>query len=100
MSIQITSDADIYNRIRLGCKNKRLALDMSQVDLAKKAGVAVRTIKNFELGDQISLMSLMKIMRAIGESSRFEFLVPEEGPSPREQFLKSQDSSKVRRGKT
>ena len=100
MAIHIISDADMYDRIRLGCRDKRLAIGFSQNELARKAGVALRTVKNFELGDQISLISLMKIMRAIGESNRFELLIPEVEASPREQFLQSQSGRRPRRGKT
>ncbi len=99
MAIHIISDADIYDRIRRGCRGKRIAIGQTQSELAKKAGVALRTVKNFELGAQISLMSLMKVMRALGESNRFEALVPEVEVSPKEKFLRSSSASRHRYGK-
>jgi len=99
LAIHIISDTEMYDRIRLGCRDKRTAIGLSQSELAQKAGVALRTVKNFELGSQISLLSLMKLMRALGEFNRFESLVPTVEASPREQFLHAKAAGRSPRGK-
>jgi len=87
VGLHLISDAEMYDRIRDGCRGKRLALGLTQSELARRSGLSLRTIKKFELGDSINLMSLMKIMRALGEFNRFEALVPVVEASPRQQFL-------------
>jgi transcriptional regulator with XRE-family HTH domain len=97
MALYLASDAEIYSRICQGCREKRLALGLTQDALARRAGVALRTVKNFEQGASINVMSLMKLMRALGEAQRFESLVPEVVPSPRQQFLGTATVTRPRR---
>lgn len=87
MALHLISDAEMYRRIHEGCRAKRQALALSQAALAGRSGLSLRTVKKFEHGESINLMSLMKLLRALGEFQRLEALVPDVEASPREQFL-------------
>jgi len=87
MSIQLINDLELYERILQGCREKRLALNMTQSDLAKRATLSLRTIKGFETGQSVNVMSLIKILRAIGEFNRLQALVIEPQISPKAMFL-------------
>ncbi|HET8769929.1 MAG TPA: helix-turn-helix domain-containing protein [Gemmatimonadaceae bacterium] len=68
----------------LGERLRRLRLQENQSvsDLAERAGVGERTIGRVEAGENTSLESLVKILRALGRLDGFEALLPEPLVSP------------------
>ena len=87
MSIQMLSDEELLGRIRSACRQKRLHLNMTQSEMAGRAGLSLAMIKNFERGHGVNILSLIKIFRALGELQRIESMVPEIVPSPMAIFL-------------
>ncbi|HYX35993.1 MAG TPA: helix-turn-helix transcriptional regulator [Oligoflexus sp.] len=73
----------MYKQICQSLVNKRLALNILQKELAVKAGISVQTLVKFEAGDEVRVLTLFKIMRALGEFSRLNALVIEEVESPK-----------------
>ncbi len=96
MPITFLSDQDVYGLIIEGCRQKRIALNMTQSDLASRTGLSLRTIKGFETGQSINLMSLIRILRALGEFSRLEKLVPEPQISAKSIYLNEPVAKKKR----
>lgn len=88
MKIDLLTDQEMYGRIYQGCRQRRFQLEMTQSDLARRAGLSLRTIKKFEAGDNINFRSLMKLLRALGEFKRLETLVIEAVESPKEIFFR------------
>ncbi len=78
----ITPDDAIIREIGLRVRANRIASDLTQQQLAQRAGVSPRTIANVEGGQGGSLQNLIRIMRALGLASRFEVLVPEQDTHP------------------
>lgn len=58
-------------------KHYRIAYPMTQKQLAEKAGVSLRTIINFENGEDIKLSVFVKILNALGLGSNMDVLVPD-----------------------
>lgn len=69
---------ELASRIKL----RRLNLNWTQSDLAKKSGVHVQTIKKFELGQSSNLKTFIQILRALGELNALDRLIPETEVSP------------------
>jgi DNA-binding XRE family transcriptional regulator len=76
------SDQHIINEITNRVKQQRLNLNMTQSELAKKAGLHVQTIKNFELGKSTKLKTFIQILRVFGALNSLDKLLPETGISP------------------
>ena len=77
----------------------RLNQNVTQADLAQKAGVSKRTVERIEAGASTQLSNLVRVIRALGLLGNFELLVPEPTPSPLEQ-LKLQSKERVRASAT
>ena len=63
----------------------RLNQNLTQQELADKAGTGLNTIYRLEQGQSIQLSNLIRIIRALGLIHNFDALVPEPPPSPIEQ---------------
>jgi putative transcriptional regulator len=60
----------------------RLGRNIQQSALAREAGVSRRTITRLESGQSVSLDTLLRVMRALGLSSRLATLLPEPSVQP------------------
>ncbi len=61
----------------------RLAKNLTQRQLAKEAGVGLRTVQRLEQGAAAShLSNFLRICRVLGLAENLELLVPEQAPSP------------------
>lgn len=94
--IILPTASELQEQIAQSCKQKRLQLNLTQQELAQRAGVSLRTITNFELGQSIQLTSLIKLFRALGEFGRLRSLILDELPSPKSIFLQKQKGKRVR----
>jgi transcriptional regulator with XRE-family HTH domain len=65
---------------RLG--QARLGRNLAQADVAQNAGVSRLTVQRIESGQSITLISLIRILRALDLADGLDRLVPEPGPSP------------------
>ena len=61
---------------------QRLNQDISQTDLANRAGVARIVVQRLESGRGCTLESLIRILRALGLLNQLDAFLPEPGPSP------------------
>ncbi len=57
-------------------KDARIAFPLTQLELARRAGVSQRTIANLEKGAEVTMGSLVSVLRALGLLSRMDLLVP------------------------
>lgn len=65
----------------------RLGLNLSQRQLAERAGLGVRTIQRLELGEVATQLSgFLRVCRALGLMDRIDQLMAEPPPSPLEQL--------------
>lgn len=54
----------------------RIAYPLTQAQLAERAGVSQRTVANLEKGSDVTVTSLVSVLRALGLLSRMDLLVP------------------------
>ncbi len=83
VQVNFLTDQEMYQKIKESLVVKRLALNILQKELAAKAGIAVPTLVKFEAGQEVKVLTLFKIMRALGEFSRLNALVVEHVESPK-----------------
>ncbi|MGH8337489.1 MAG: helix-turn-helix domain-containing protein [Gammaproteobacteria bacterium] len=63
-------------------QQQRVGLNLTQKQLAQKAGVSARTIERFEAGTPVQLDKLVRMLRALGLSDNLDQLIPQAGISP------------------
>jgi transcriptional regulator with XRE-family HTH domain len=76
------SDKAIVREMGKRLRQLRLHKNISQKSLALKTGIHRVTISKIETGQQLSLITLVQILRGLEELERFEAIIPPEGPSP------------------
>lgn len=83
--------AELGRRIARG----RLRRDWSQAELARRAGVSLRTLVRLESGASTQLANWLQVLGALGWSAALLAALPDDGPSPLEQ-LESRGSGRRR----
>lgn len=73
---------NIIKELSVRFKQYRIDSNITQTELAKKAGVSVRTISRFEKGEDIGLVTITKLFKALGLAKNMEMLVPEMSKRP------------------
>ncbi len=74
IAINMTTPAEMKNRIAKKSRDLRLALNLSQQTLSEKSGVSYGSLKKFEQTGQISLESLLKLAVILGCMDDFNAL--------------------------
>jgi transcriptional regulator with XRE-family HTH domain len=68
-------------------KKARLSQNLSRKTLSKVSGVAESSIKRFEMSGEISIISLLKIAKALGHINQFEDTFTPSQPASIEQVI-------------
>ena len=82
MNLEIMSDKSILGELGKRLQRERLNHNMTQIELASKSGVSVRSLQYLETGRACTLASLIKILRALGNLAALDAFFPEHGLSP------------------
>ena len=94
------SNPEIIRNLGMRFRDYRLRLNMTRKEVSEEAGVGLTTIYKFETGNMkdVSFITLLRLLRAIGERENWENLLPELPESP---YLYENDRKKqrVRHGK-
>jgi transcriptional regulator with XRE-family HTH domain len=61
---------------------RRLALGLTQADVAEQAGIAKRTLERIEAGQTSQFNTLLRVLRVLETTTGLDSLVPESGPGP------------------
>lgn len=77
----------------------RLDYPMTQKELADKSGVSVRSIQNFEHGEDIQLSNFIKISKALGLGENLLVLAPDISKKPSMYLAKTKTKERVRKTK-
>lgn len=62
----------------------RLARNISQAQLAEKAGIGLRTIKRFEAGEGTTLDTFIRVLKALEISDNLSAVIPDQSVRPLE----------------
>ena len=89
-----TISAELVRRI----VQKRLDFGWTQSKAAEQAGIAIRTLRRLELGEDCHFSTIIRLLSAYGLTDRLDQLVPEPTVSPIE-FVERQKKTKQRASK-
>ena len=78
----LMSDAAVLQEIGHRLARRRVALELTQADLAAQAGVAKRTLERVEAGESTQTANLIRIFRVLGLLDGLAALIPEAGARP------------------
>lgn len=76
LTFDFETPSDMQDRIRAAASRRRIALGLTQSDLAAWSGVPLATLKRFEQKGQISLASLLALADALDALAGFSALFP------------------------
>jgi transcriptional regulator with XRE-family HTH domain len=83
LNINLQTPKDVRLNIAARARAQRLALNISQKELAERSGVSLGSVKRFETGGLVSLPALLEIALVLGRLEDFGrlFAAPEEPAS-------------------
>lgn len=58
-------------------KQHRIASHLTQKDVADKTGVGLRTIARFEKGEEIGMLTFIKLLQGVGLEHNLENIIPD-----------------------
>lgn len=82
MSIYGMSDLGILKELASRLKRRRLNLNISQQELADRAGISRNTVSYIEQGESFGVLTLIQILRALEALDGLDSFLPDPGISP------------------
>ena len=92
-------EGDVLKELPVRFKQYRIASDMTQADLAKRSTVSLRTISRFERGNEIGLLTIIKLLKALNIAQNLEVLIPDMTKRPSYYFGNNSSRKRVRSSK-
>ncbi len=97
MKIEKTlADLTILSELGERIVRRRIALQLTQAELAERSGVAKRTLERIEAGASAQMLSLIRIFRVLDLLPNLDRMIPEAMPGPME-LLKHKGKTKSRK---
>jgi transcriptional regulator with XRE-family HTH domain len=75
------STEEWLQEIGTGLRDRRIRADLTQEDLARRAGISVGSVKHLETGAGANLTSLVKVVRVLGAEDWLAALSPAAQPA-------------------
>ncbi|MBK5073349.1 helix-turn-helix transcriptional regulator [Budviciaceae bacterium CWB-B4] len=72
MKFNTVSDSEIISELCRRIKETRIAMRLSQIELAERAQVGIATIKRVEMGEAVTLSTLIGILRGLDRLHQLE----------------------------
>lgn len=66
MDLSLQTPADIVKQLCDRLRKERLALQMTQADVAARSGIGVNTVSNLEAGKNVGFENLVKVAMVLG----------------------------------
>lgn len=80
------TDPTLLERLGRRIERHRLEANLTQAELAERAGIGKRTLERLEAGNGAALVTLVRVLRALQLLDGLDQLVPELPPSPIQQL--------------
>lgn len=77
-----SSTNEVLTEIGSRIKAARIAMPLTQSELAQQTNLSVKTISNLETGKDVSFSTVIEVLRALGNLQALELMIPEQGPRP------------------
>ncbi len=74
LDLNFSTPEEIVQRLCQRLRTERLAQEMSQADVAGRAGVGINTVSNLEAGRNVSLESLVRLAMVLVRAQEFDSL--------------------------
>lgn len=74
LDLSFTKPDEIVSRLCARLRAERLALQMTQADVARRAGVGANTVSNLEAGRNVGFENLVRVAMVLGRTKELEGL--------------------------
>lgn len=78
----LLTDKAVLAELGARIAGRRLAMELTQVEVAEQAGIAKRTLERIEAGHTTQLTTLIRVLRVLDAAAGLDSLIPEPGPGP------------------
>lgn len=85
----LLSDNKIEASLCSRLESERLRRNITQAELARQAGISVRTVRRMEKGEGISLATFIRVLKALRLEDRLEAVLPKQEISPIQRVSKT-----------
>ena len=82
MDFSIMTESTILAELGRRLRRQRLNSNITQIDLANKAGVSRSVVQSLERGEDATLGSLLRLLRALDLLDQLDAFLPDPGISP------------------
>ena len=79
-----SSTNEVLSELGGRIKAARIAMDVTQKEMARLTNLSQRTISNLENGKDVSFSTVIDVLRALGQLQNLDIIIPERGPRPSE----------------
>jgi transcriptional regulator with XRE-family HTH domain len=79
---ELTSDEALLEELGRRLARQRVAMELTQADLAEQAGISKRTVERVEAGESAQTATLVSILRILDLLDGLYSLLPAAGPRP------------------
>lgn len=79
---ELTSDEALLEELGRRLARQRIAMELTQADLAERAGISKRTVERIEAGESAQTATLIGILRVLDLLGGLYALLPAAGPRP------------------
>ena len=93
-------ESDVLLELSKRIKQYRISSPMTQEELSEKAGVSVKIVSKIENGRDVTVINLIKVLKAMNLQGHLEVLVPDETRNPAYYIDKENQRKRVRKRKT
>ena len=74
LDLSFSKPSEVVKRLCDRLRTERLALGMTQADLAGRAGIGTNTVSNLEAGRNVGFENLVRVAMALGRTKELEGL--------------------------
>ena len=74
LDLSFSKPSEVVKRLCARLRTERLALDMTQADLAGRAGIGTNTVSNLEAGRNVGFENVVRVAMALGRAKELEGL--------------------------
>lgn len=74
MDLSLSKPSEIVKRLCERLRKERLAQQMTQADVAGRAGIGTNTVSNLEAGRNVGFENLVRVAMVLGRSQELEAL--------------------------
>ncbi|WP_336355075.1 helix-turn-helix transcriptional regulator [Pseudomonas granadensis] len=74
LELNLSTPAEIVIRLCNRLRTERLALEMTQADVAARAGIGINTVSNLESGRNVGFENLVRVAMVLGRGKELDDL--------------------------